>query len=36
MDTLVFRSDEGRGYQRNVLGNWKYVSIQEFPNKETS
>ena len=36
MDTLVFRSDEGRGYQRNVLGNWKQVLIQEYPNKETS
>jgi hypothetical protein len=35
-DTLVFRSDEGRGYQRNVLGNWKQVLIQEYPNKETS
>ena len=34
-DTLVFRSDEGRGYQRNISGNWKQVLIREFPNKET-
>ena len=36
MDTLVFRSDEGRGYQRNVSGNWKQVLIRKYPNKETS
>ena len=36
MDTLVFRSDEGRGYQRNVSGNWKRVLIRKYPNKETS
>ena len=35
-DTLVFRSDEGRGYQRNVSGNWKQVLIRKYPNKETS
>ena len=34
-DTLVFGSDEGRGYQRNVSGNWKQVLIREYPNKET-
>ena len=36
MDTLVFRSDEGRGYRRNVSGNWKQVLIRKYPNKETS
>ena len=32
----MFRSDEGRGYQRNVSGNWKQVLIRKYPNKETS
>ena len=36
MDTLVFRSDEGRGYRRYVSGNWKQVLIRKYPNKETS
>ena len=34
-DTLAFRSDEGRGYRRNVSGNWKRVKIRKYPNEET-
>ena len=32
----MFGSDEGRGYRRNVSGNWKQVLIRKYPNKETS
>ena len=32
----MFRSEEGRGYLRNVSGNWKQVLIRKYPNKETS
>ena len=34
-DTLVFRSDEGRGYQRNASGSWKQAMIRRSPNEET-
>ena len=34
-DTLVFRSDEGRGYRRNISGSWKQALIRKFPNEET-
>ena len=34
-DTLAFRSDEGRGYRRNVSGSWKQAMIRESPNEET-
>ena len=34
-DTLVFRSEEGRGYQRYTSGNWTQVMIRRIPNKET-
>jgi len=33
---LVFRSEEGRGYQRYTSGNWTQVMIRRSPNKETS
>ena len=32
---MAFRSDEGRGYRRNVSGNWKQVKIRKCPNEET-
>ncbi len=35
-DTLAFRSDEGRGYQRNASGSWKQATIRRSPNEETS
>ena len=34
-DTLAFRSDEGRGYQRNASGSWKQAMIRRSPNEET-
>ena len=34
-DTLAFRSDEGRGYQRNASGSWKQAMIRRYPNEET-
>ena len=34
-DTLAFRSDEGRGYQRNASGSWKQAKIRRSPNEET-
>jgi hypothetical protein len=34
-DTLAFRSDEGRGYRRNVSGSWKQAKIRKSPNEET-
>jgi hypothetical protein len=32
---LAFRSDEGRGYQRNASGSWKQAIIRRSPNEET-
>ena len=34
-DTLAFRSDEGRGYRRNISGSWKQAEIRKYPNEET-
>ena len=34
-DTLVFKSEEGRGYQRYTSGSWTQVMIRRIPNKET-
>ena len=34
-NTLAFRSDEGRGYRRNVSGSWKQAMIRESPNEGT-
>ena len=34
-DTLAFRSEEGRGYQRNASGSWKQAMIRRSPNEET-
>ena len=34
-NTLAFRSDEGRGYRRNVSRSWKQAMIRKYPNKET-
>ena len=34
-DTLVFRSDEGRGYLRKASGSWKQTKIRRCPNEET-
>ena len=34
-DTLAFRSDEGRGYQRYASGSWKQAIIRRSPNEET-
>ena len=35
VDTLVFRSDEGRGYRRNASGSWKQAVIRRYPNEAT-
>jgi hypothetical protein len=34
-NTLAFRSDEGRVYQRNASGSWKKAMIRRSPNEET-
>ena len=34
-NTLAFRSDEGRGYQRNASRSWKQAMIRRSPNEET-
>ena len=35
MDTLASKSDEGRGYRRNVSGSWKQALIRKSPNEAT-
>ena len=34
-NTLAFRSDEGRGYRRNVSESWKQAMNRKSPNEET-
>ena len=34
-NTLAFRSDEGRGYQRYASGSGKHTKIRRSPNEET-